>query len=147
MTITAANPVAGRWEHFPHDADVGIRGHGPTKESAFEQAALALAAVVANPTTIQPVLCVAIACHAADDELLLIEWLNALIYEMATRKMLFHDFKVELHPGGLRAIAHGEPMDLARHEPTVEIKGATFAELRVGRDAQGRWFAQCIVDV
>jgi tRNA nucleotidyltransferase (CCA-adding enzyme) len=27
------------WEHFPHEADMGVRGIGPTKEAAFEGAA------------------------------------------------------------------------------------------------------------
>jgi len=37
-----------RWEHFPHDADVGIRGFGPTAAAAFEQAACALTAAVTS---------------------------------------------------------------------------------------------------
>ena len=47
-------PVGG-WEHFPHDADVGIRGIGPTKADAFAQAAVALTAIIAEPATIRPV--------------------------------------------------------------------------------------------
>lgn len=35
-----------RWEHFPHGADIGVRGFGPTMAAAFEQAALAMTAVV-----------------------------------------------------------------------------------------------------
>jgi len=31
-----------RWEHFEHDADVGLRGVGPTLEAAFEEATRAL---------------------------------------------------------------------------------------------------------
>ena len=38
-----------RWEHFPHDADIGVRGFGPTVVAAFEQAALALTAVITDP--------------------------------------------------------------------------------------------------
>ncbi len=38
-----------RWEHFPHAADVGVRGFGKTPAEAFEQAALALTAVVTTP--------------------------------------------------------------------------------------------------
>ena len=26
----------GRWEHFPHQADMGVRGVGPTLADAFE---------------------------------------------------------------------------------------------------------------
>jgi len=147
LLMTAAEAGPGRWEHFPHEADVGIRGHGATLAAAFEQAALALTAVVTAPDTVQPVRRVTFACHAPDDELLLIEWLNALIYQMATRRMLFSTFRVQLQPGGLRATARGEPVDVARHQPAVEIKGATFAGLRVARDRHGHWLAQCILDV
>jgi len=36
--------VANHWEHFSHEADIGVRGVGALKERAFEQAALALTA-------------------------------------------------------------------------------------------------------
>lgn len=37
------------WEHFEHGADIGVRGIGATKASAFEQAALALTGVITDP--------------------------------------------------------------------------------------------------
>ncbi|MHC4621544.1 MAG: archease, partial [Planctomycetota bacterium] len=37
------------WQHYPHQADIGIRGFGATKEQAFEQAAVGLTAVIARP--------------------------------------------------------------------------------------------------
>ena len=75
------------WEHFPHGADVGVRGLGSTKAESFEQAALALTAVITDPTEVEPREAVAIQCEAPDDELLLADWLNSLIYEMSTRRM------------------------------------------------------------
>jgi SHS2 domain-containing protein len=30
-----------RWEHFPHDADIGVRGFAESPASAFEQGAVA----------------------------------------------------------------------------------------------------------
>ena len=40
MSQSAALPESkARWEHFPHDADVGVRGWGTTAAEAFEQAA------------------------------------------------------------------------------------------------------------
>lgn len=78
-----------RREHFSHQADIGVRGIGASKEEAFEQAAVALIAVITDPQTVAPNEWVDISCDAPDDELLLAEWLNTLIYEMATRKMLF----------------------------------------------------------
>ena len=135
------------WEHFPHQADMGVRGVGPTLAVAFEQAAVAMIAVVTDPATVTPHEAVDIHCEAPDDELLLVDWLNALILEMAARHMLFSRFDVSLDGQCLHAIAWGEPIDLQRHQPAVEIKGATYTELKVGRDESGRWLAQCVVDV
>ena len=78
-----------RWEHFHHGADIGVRGFGPTKETAFSQTASALSAVIADLALIQAKDPVCIACSAPDEELLLVDWLNALVFEMATRRMLF----------------------------------------------------------
>jgi tRNA nucleotidyltransferase (CCA-adding enzyme) len=137
----------GEWELFPHGADVGVRGYGTTREAAFANAAYAMTAVLVEPDRVQPLLMVEIVCDAPDDELLPADWLNALIYEMATRKMLFSRFKVHIEGEGLTGKAWGEPIDMARHKPGVEIKGATYTALRVAQEADGRWLAQCIVDV
>lgn len=138
---------AAHWEHYAHGADIGVRGVGLTQAAAFEQAALALTAVVADPASVAPRDVVSVACEAPDDELLLADFLNALIYEMATQNMLFGRFRVTIENGRLTADAWGEPTDVARHHPEVEVKGATYTTLFVGRDAQGRWIAQTVVDV
>lgn len=135
------------WAHFPHQADMGVRGSGPTLAAAFEQAALALTAVVSDPATVAPEVAVYIACEAPDAELLLVDWLNALILEMAARHLLFSRFEVSLDGHCLRATAWGEAVDPAKHQPAVEIKGATYTELKVARDESGQWLAQCVVDV
>jgi SHS2 domain-containing protein len=135
------------WEHFPHDADMGIRGIGPTKEEAFEQAAVALTAVVTNPDNVATVEEKTIDCEAPDDELLLAEWLNALIYQMATHRMLFSRYEVQIDGAHLSGKAWGEEVDVSRHDPAVEVKGATYTQLKVGRDETGTWLAQCVVDV
>jgi SHS2 domain-containing protein len=143
-----APSVAARWEHFPHQADVGVRGIGPTRESAFEQAALALSAAVCDLQAVRPSERIDIDCSDRDDEMLLVQWLNAVIYEMATRRMLFGRFAVGIDGGNhLHASAWGERVDQQRHQPAVEAKGATVTELRVARDANGVWRAQCVVDV
>jgi tRNA nucleotidyltransferase (CCA-adding enzyme) len=136
-----------RWELFPHGADVGVRGIGSSKAEAFEQAALALTAVITDPITVAAADCIDLTCQAPDDELLLVNWLNAIIYEMATRKMLFRRFHVCVDHRALRAKAWGETMDPNKHELAIEVKGATCTELAVKRRPDGEWVAQCIVDV
>ena len=135
------------WEHFPHQADMGVRGFGPTLAVAFEQAAVAMTAVVTDPARVAADIAVEIRCEAPDDELLLVDWLNALILEMAARHLLFSRFEVSIDAHRLQATAWGEAIDPARHQPAVEIKGATYTELKVRQDETGRWLAQCVVDV
>ena len=139
--------LTGHWEHFPHEADMGVRGIGTTLEQAFEQAALALTAVVTDPVAVIPAQMIQLACEAPDVELLLVDWLNALIYEMATRRVLFSRFEVRVEGQHLDANVWGEALDIARHHPAVEVKGATYTALKVARQADGGWLAQCVVDV
>jgi SHS2 domain-containing protein len=141
----AASTVA-RWEHYEHSADVGVRGIGATKAEAFEQAAIALTAVAADPGTVEPREWVAVECEAPDDELLFVEWLNALVLEMALRKMLFGRFLVRIDGARLTASAGGEKIDVELHHPAAEVKGATYTTLRVACE-HGLWLAQTVVDV
>jgi SHS2 domain-containing protein len=135
------------WEHFAHGADVGVRGLGTTKSEAFEQAAVALTAVLTDASTVRTTNAVEIRCEAGDDEVLLVDWLNALIYEMATRHMVFGRHAVTIAGNLLTATAWGEPVDRARHHPAVEVKGATYTALSVAQRKDGTWVAQCVVDV
>ncbi len=115
--------------------------------SAFEQAALALTAVVTDPAGVLAEEEIQIQCRAPDPESLLVDWLNAVVYEMATRSMLFSEFDVDIYQSRLRARIRGEPVDRDSHQPAVEVKGATFTELQVREQEDGLWLAQCVVDV
>ena len=141
-----ASPGKPGWEHFPHAADVGVRGFGRTTGEAFEQAALALTAAV-TAAEIQPAVSVKVQCDAPDIELLFVEWLNAIIYEMAVRKMLFSRFAVKINGARLDGTLSGETVDVARHAPACEPKGATYTALKVVKDENGLWSAACVVDV
>ena len=136
-----------RWEHFSHGSDVGVRGFGESVEQAFEQAALALSAVVGGISTIAQHETVELQCEASDLELLFMSWLNAIIYEMAVRRMLFSRFHVTISGFCLRASLAGEKVDPERHQIGVEAKGATVTALKVERQPNGQWIAQCVVDV
>lgn len=125
---------------------MGVRGVGSTKAEAFEQGALAMTAIVTDPADVAPRQMLHVECAAPDDELLFVDWLNSLIYEMSVRKMLFSRFSVHLDGGHLDGRAWGEPVDRLRHRPAVEIKGATYTSLRVAQD-DGQWIAQTVVDV
>jgi SHS2 domain-containing protein len=137
----------GHWEHFVHGADIGVRGVAPTLSGAFEQGALGLTAVITDPAEVAPTASVEVQCQAPDPELLFADWLNAVVFEMATRGMLFGRFEVELSGERLWGRLWGEAVEVRRHRPAVEVKGATYTELAVRQEPDGQWLAQCVVDV
>jgi SHS2 domain-containing protein len=139
--------AARTWEHFEHGADVGVRGRGGTVEEAFEGAACALAAIVAEPSDVLPAASVALRADAPDLDLLLVAWLDAVIWEMSARRWVFRDFRVAIRGGRLEGEARGEQLDVARHRPALEVKGATHTLLAVARGEDGIWTAQTVVDV
>jgi SHS2 domain-containing protein len=142
-----AGRTAPRWEHFRHGADIGVRGWGPTLAVALEQAAMAMTAVITDPECVEPRNTVVMRCEAPTPELMLYDWLNALIFEMATRQMIFSKFELTIEGDRLDAHALGELVSRERHQPAVEIKGATMTELAVDETEPGIWRAQCVVDV
>jgi SHS2 domain-containing protein len=135
------------WEHFSHGSDIGVRGFGVSLEEAFEQAAMALTAVVADVSAVRQLEIVEVRCEAPDFELLLVDWLNVVIYEMAVRSMLFSMFRVSLSGCSLVGELAGEKVDARRHGTAVEAKGATVTALQVRRGQNGQWVAQCVIDV
>jgi len=113
--------------------------------SAFEQVALALTAVLTDPSRVEAKDVVEVVCEAPSHDALLYDWIDSLIYEMSTRGMIFGAFDVKVDAHKLTARLLGEKVDRVRHEPAIEVKGPTYTELRV---AEGdRWVAQCVVDV
>jgi tRNA nucleotidyltransferase (CCA-adding enzyme) len=144
---TSAAMTTPSWEHLEHGADIGVRGHGASLAEAFAQAALALSGIVTELDKIDAVEAIDVECEAPEFDLLLVDWLNEIVYQMATRNMLFGRFEVRIGDHRLLARLYGETVDPARHQPAVEIKGATFTELRVYQTDAGDWIAQCVVDV
>jgi SHS2 domain-containing protein len=140
------------FEQFEHGADVGVRGFGATPAEAFEGAAQALFALLAEePARVRAEVEERFEVEAANLEELLVAFLNELISLSDARRLVFGRFRVEISGGSskpfhLTARVEGEPFDPERHEFTVAPKGATYTALRVARDGE-RWVAQCVVDV
>ncbi len=136
------------YETFDHEADVGIRGYGRTLEEAFENAAKAMFSVMVDLRRVRPLKEFHVVAEAPDTETLLVEWLNQLLALAHLEGYLFADFGVKISEDGTRleGYARGEPVDRHRHEIAVEVKGATYAMLEVGKEG-GRYKAQCVVDV
>ncbi len=134
------------YETFEHEADIGIRGYGKSIEEAFANAALAMYSVMVKIDAVEALENRTLTVVAPDRELLLVEWLNALLSLSDIERMVFSKFDVKIDGMSLTGSAWGEKLDRHRHEPHVEVKGATYHLLRVAGE-EGRYMAQCVVDV
>jgi SHS2 domain-containing protein len=139
-------PLGVRYETFEHEADIGIRGFGSTMEEAFSNAAAAMFSVMVRIDTVKPDKEMLVAVDAPDYELLLIEWLNALLSLSDIERMVFSKFEVKIDGTSLKGKAWGDQLDRVKHEPKVEIKGATYHMLNVSKE-KDTFVAQCVVDV
>lgn len=135
-----------RWEHYEDaGAGIGVRGYGGTEADAFEQAALALSAAVADPALVAQRDCVVIRCESPDEDQLLACWLEALRHKIESDRMLFSRFEVWLDGPRLLAHAWGEPVNPERHAVRVRLKRMRPETPRVAQHADG-WLAQAVMD-
>ncbi len=134
------------YETFEHQSDIGVRGFGDSLEEAYANAAAAMYSVMADISRIAQRESRAVHVTAEDREQLLVEWLNALLALSDIERMVFSRFEVHIEGSDLTGTAWGEGLDRLRHEPKVEVKGATYHLLKVA-DEGGRYTAQCVVDV
>ena len=135
-----------QYETFEHEADIGIRGFGDSMEEAFAHAAAAMYAVMVDLERVAAREKRTVTAHAPERELLLVEWLNALLALSDIDRMVFSKFSVSIRGWDLTGEVWGERLDRDRHEARVEVKGATYHLLHVGTEG-GKVVAQCVVDV
>jgi tRNA nucleotidyltransferase (CCA-adding enzyme) len=139
------------YQYLDHTADLGIRGIGDTLEQAFAEGALAMLAAITDPHSLQPRLTCQVTCSAPDIPALFCEWLNELLYQADIHSALWKDARVtHLQRAGaewtLEGVAHGEPLDPARHTIHAEVKAATYAGLSY-RQCAGQHFLECVLDL
>jgi SHS2 domain-containing protein len=131
-----------------HTADVGVRAWGGSEEAVFEEAAKGMFSLVCDPQTVgsEETLSVSVEAPPADHELLLVAWLNELLYLFEARRILFSEFRVlELGESTLKAEVAGEALG-SHHAVCGGVKAATYHGLKLARTKDG-WEAEVILDV
>jgi len=139
------------YEYLDHQADIGISSWGDSLEEALKDGAIALFGIMADPGSVEPRCEVSIECEAAEESLLFVEMLNALLTQADLSGYLLGDLTIDSieHSGEglrLRARACGEPLDTSKHEVGSEVKAATYSGLRY-RTESGRHYLQCLLDI
>jgi SHS2 domain-containing protein len=79
---------------FPHDADIGVIGRGPTLEAAFVGAATAVFAIMVDPAAVQPAQAIHVGFDEAEPELALVVWLNRLLAEARAHGLALSRFRL-----------------------------------------------------
>jgi len=122
------------FEIIDHTADVGIRAYGVDIGQAFVNAAKALFSLITNLDDVAEVLHRDIELTAPDQESLLVEWLNELIYLFDVEHLLFKRFDItKLNHTQLKARNYGEKVDRSKHQLKTGVKAATYHMLKVDK--------------
>ncbi len=135
--------------YLDHRADLAVRAWGETLDEAFVEAARALVAAMVSLDRVRPIVQKGFSLQDSSVELLLVDWLAALVAEKDLTGLVFSRFDVRVTEEGsavtLGGTAWGEPLDAVRHEARSEVKGISLLGLRI-RTENGTWFAEYVAD-
>ncbi len=135
------------YEFFEHTADVGIRATGATQAELFVRMAQALTELIAEDSALKPQAARSIQLSADDAEMLLLAWLQELLFWFSTDRFLAVEYALEqVSPTSLKGRVRGETFDPARHTQGREVKAITRHILEVKQQG-GDWQGQVVVDV
>ena len=132
-----------------HTADIALEATGADLRELFANAARGMFEITIDPKTVRAARTVPVRAEGADLVDVLVSWLGELLFQSEAKSFFFRDVTVaeadERHVSGEAA---GEPIDLARHHPGMEIKAVTYHECEVRRDERtGRWRATVLFDI
>ena len=135
------------FEVIDHTADIGIVAYGATIKQVFANAALGLFNLMADLDDFKEGLQRELELSAEDVEVLLIEWLNELIYIFDVEHIIFKKFEIEkLTSTQIKARCFGEKMKPGQHKLKREIKAATYHMLQIIKE-DGIYKVQVIFDI
>ena len=135
---------------FDHTADIGLELSAPTLPALFEQAALALSAVLSGSGSVEPRQQLSVSLSTSSIEQLLVDWLAELLGRFDIELWLTCGAQVTIDRDDgccrLHALVTGEPLDSRRHVADLPVKGITYHRLSVRQRSDG-WRATVVLDV
>ena len=141
--MVADAKLAARHALEEHVGELKLRIEGPTPAELFAEAGRALTEAMGARAADGPLVTVRVGIHAVDGEVLLVDWLNELIFLSETEKVAFQEFRVELpSERELVAFVTGAKVERLRNP----VKAATLHGLTVARRPEG-FTATVILDL
>lgn len=138
--------ASGSYEFIDHTADVGVRLEAPTAAALFETAARALTEIATDAGAVMPRVERTVELEEETLDVLLVSWLQELLYLLETEGLVFSRFEVSIDGTRLHAAVWGEPLNPELHARKSDIKAVTYHQLEVGRRGDA-WEARVIFDV
>jgi len=135
------------FELIEHTADIGLRAYGIDIAQTFVNAARGMFSLITDTEKVQERITRDISVSASDQEALLVEWLNELVFLFDSEQLLFTTYYIRfINDTNLQAKACGEKADLTRHEIKIGIKSATYHMLKIEKQ-RDYYQAQVIFDI
>ena len=138
--------MAKEFEIVDHTADVGIIAYGADMKEAFANAAKGLFSLITELDDVEEAEYRDTEVSAPDQESLLVEWLNELIYLFDAENIIFRRFDItRLNNTVLEARSYGCRVDSSRHKLKTGVKAATYHMLKIEQDNGGK--VQVLFDI
>ena len=135
-----------RFEVIDHTADVGIIAYGRDLEEAFANSAYGMFSLIADLDGVQEKVSRKVDIESIDQEALLVDWLNELLYLFDVKHIIFKRFEITaLSQNRLQARIYGEKVDKSRHQLKTGIKAATYHMLKIEKNKEVK--VQFILDL
>lgn len=133
-----------KFKFFPHTADIKFRTYGKNINEVFENCALAFCEIIGRGDKIKNVKKKKIKLQGEDNESLLYNFLDELIYLLDAKSFIVCKAKVKVKNNKLEGEVYGD--SAGNYEDLDHVKAATYAEMYVKKTSKG-WEAQVVVDV
>jgi len=123
-----------KFEPFEHTADIGLVVYGLTLKTLFKNSASGMFSFLADLSSITPDKKVFIEVRGIDYESLLINFLNEMLFQFNTKKIIFSEFNIkQFKKYYLKAEISGCRLSELKTGPHYEIKAATYHNLKISR--------------
>ena len=126
------------FEIIDHTADVAIAAYGADLKKAFTNAAFGMFSIMTDIDKVNETVMRDVEVTADEMKVLLVSWLNELLFICEVEKFLFKKFDI-LELDGTRIVAkcYGEKIDPKRHRINTEIKAATYHMTQIEEKRDG----------
>jgi SHS2 domain-containing protein len=132
-------------------ADIAFNAWSETLEGLFQEAAQAtIKVMVDNLTEIRPTETVEVTLDQTNEEMLLFDFLNELIFYKDARRLILLPEQITINRGeagcNLQATLKGEEVNPERHRLSTDVKAVTMLRFSVAQVQEG-WRATVVLDV